>query len=737
MDTRRGPRRVAAAAVLALAILPSAARQRGRPLADVLSDLHARGLNLIYTTAVVEPGMIVEREPTATEPRKALDEVLAPLGLEAKDDPSGAILIVRASAGKAPPEDRPTSRWVEAIVVTPGRHEIVPQDVTAPRTLDGEDVTTLPTLGSDPVRAVSLLPGIASSDASAVFHPRGADSRGVAVILDGLELYDPFHLDGFLRPFSFIDGRSIDSVSVTTGGFTADRGDRNGGFVEMSTAAGQEEPVTEIEVGTLNSRVSYATPTEMGRVLVAGRYLYPEAAVDSIAFASDGFRPALGDLYVKAGLLETPGTVLSAHALIAADKAKLSEPDTVERVEAESRSAVVWLRHVRAWSEQVTTELILSAGTHHGRRSGVADPMDLAIAVEDDRDVRHAGLRADATWTIDPESALRGGVESRLQTVDFAYASGPAAAMNSLAIDRSGASLAAYVAYRRALAPGFIAEGGLRWDRQTYTGDRQWSPRLNFVWRPGARDEIRLAAGSFAQSLRIQELRIEDGETDYRHPEVSKQIGLTWAHRFAAAWTIRIDAYLHRLSQVQPRWENLYKPVELFPEAEPDRVLVSPTSARLEGIEFLVTGDPRASLTWSASYTWSSAADVIDGVFVPRSWDQPHAGSVLFAYHFKPGWFVAADTIVHTGWPTTPVALVDGEPVAGPRNAERLPTYARLDLKCGRTIETRNGSVHLELSVLNATDRDNACCLDEVLPTGVTYDSWLGITPAIQVMWKF
>ncbi|HZN54577.1 MAG TPA: TonB-dependent receptor [Candidatus Polarisedimenticolaceae bacterium] len=727
---------------LALAILPASARLRGRPLEDVLDDLRGRGLSLIYSSAVVEPSMVVLREPKEKkDPRKILDEILAPLGLEAKDDRSGAILIVRAAGaapnGSAPHQERPKSAWVEDIVVTPGRHEIVPQDVTATRTLDGRDVTISPTLGSDPVRAVSLLPGIASSDASAAFYPRGAEAKDVAMILDGLELYDPFHLDGFLRPFSFIDGRSIESVSVTAGGFTAERGDRNGGFVEMSTAAASDEETIDVEVGTLNSRLAYATPTPLGPLLVSGRYWYPEAVSDSIAFASDGLQPALADVYVKGGLLATPTTVLTAHALLAADRATLREPDTLEQVDASSRTGTVWLRHVRAWSSAITTDAVVSYGSSVGNRDGVADPEDLAVTVRDEHSVNFAGLRADATWAIDPESELRGGIEGRMLGAEMAYVSGTEGAMTALAAERSGASLAAYAAYRRTLARPLTAEAGLRWDRQTYTGDRQWSPRLNLAWRPGDRDEVRLAAGRFAQSVRIHELRLADGETTYRPPELSEQLGLTYGHRFQAPWTLRIDAYIHRLSNVHPRYENLYKPVELFPEAEPDRVLVAPESARLEGIELAAGGDPRASLTWLASYTWSSATDLVDGRTVPRSWDQPHAGKVLVAYRWQPGWFVAADATVHTGWPTTPVTLVAGEPVAGPRNSARLPTYARLDLKGGRTIETQRGSIRLELSVLNATDRDNACCLDEVLPTGVTYDSWLGITPAMQVVWRF
>jgi hypothetical protein len=147
--------------------------------------------------------------------------------------------------------------------------------------------------------------------------------------------------------------------------------------------------------------------------------------------------------------------------------------------------------------------------------------------------------------------------------------------------------------------------------------------------------------------------------------------------------------------------------------------------------------------------------DRIVGVDVPRSWDQTHAGGVLLAYRWRPGWFLSASGTVHTGWPTTPVTgvmvtLPDGsteiQAVPGPRNSLRFPTYARLDLKAGRAIATAKGNVRIELSIMNATDRQNACCIDEVrfaeVPGGgvhrtTVYDYWLGITPSLQVLWTF
>ena len=82
----------------------------------------------------------------------------------------------------------------------------------------------------------------------------------------------------------------------------------------------------------------------------------------------------------------------------------------------------------------------------------------------------------------------------------------------------------------------------------------------------------------------------------------------------------------------------------------------------------------------------------------------------------------------------------------GPRNSARFPTYARLDLKTGRAITTAKGSLRVELSIVNVTDRKNVCCVDEVQlqerPDGgidgtTTYDDRLGITPSLQILWTF
>ena len=54
--------------------------------------------------------------------------------------------------------------------------------------------------GGDVTSAIERLPGVTTADQSAALHIRGSSTSDVAMVLDGLELYDPFHLQSFQDP---------------------------------------------------------------------------------------------------------------------------------------------------------------------------------------------------------------------------------------------------------------------------------------------------------------------------------------------------------------------------------------------------------------------------------------------------------------------------------------------------------------------------------------------------------
>lgn len=741
---------------MAFAIVPAQAAMRpagpfkGRPLLEALEILQQRGLPLVFSTATISPDLVVTEEPRSKDPRALLDELLAPHGLEARAGPGGLLVVVAAPA--APPA--PLRGHVEQIVVTPGQQTLVPSDQSERVTLEKEEILSAPAIGGDVSRVLELLPGIAAADNSASFHARGGDDRDVSMVLDGLELYEPFHLLSFQSPFSLVDTANVDRIEYLPGSFTAEYGDRHGGFVELSTAPPPDHD-TLIEMGTLNSRFAWAGTAGSTGIMASGRAWYPEMAVETLETGEDGLDPRFGDAYLKVSWSTLPRTILSVHALLGYDVVRFREPGGGESVDSDERSGHVWFRALRQWTPELLSETVLSAGWLDLLRDGVSEPEDASFSVQDDRSVDFYGVAHQMSWRFTGSQLLRGGFQIRPIRGDYVYRSDEPGAGTRATLDPSGTSYGFFLAHRAALSSHVATEVGLRWDGQTFTQDEQFSPRLNVTWRPADGTEVRLGVGKYTQSQRIHELNIQDGETSFHTAELAFQTALTIQQRLTDGLRLRVDGWYRSLSSVQPRYENLFNPVELFPETEPDRVRVAPSAARMRGAEVMLQGKSGTRFHWWAGYTWSAAEDVIGGDAVPRSWDQTHAAKFLVGWRPTQAWSLALTGSAHTGWPTTPVTAtsaplpgggVDVIPIVGERNSERLPDYLRFDLRVARAFELPAARVQLTLDVLNLTNRDNACCVDDFLfepqPDGSvrvepTLDDWLGITPSFSVRVEF
>ena len=218
---------------------------------------------------------------------------------------------------------------------------------------------------------------------------------------------------------------------------------------------------------------------------------------------------------------------------------------------------------------------------------------------------------------------------------------------------------------------------------------------------------------------------------------------------------LRVEAYQRRISNPRSRYENLFQPVEIFPEIETDRILIAPESGEAQGLEVFLRGSV-GRLEWWANTTWARVRDRIDGRDVPRRIDQPFAFNLDFNIRAGRHWNVNLAWRYHTGWPTTAVMgelEEDGEgeleavPVLGPLNAERLPDYHRLDLRASREWRRRRGVLGFFIDVQNVYDRQNVAGYDSdfefvVLANGdveVTADQevWSRILPSFGITWEF
>jgi hypothetical protein len=112
-------------------------------------------------------------------------------------------------------------------------------------------------------------------------------------------------------------------------------------------------------------------------------------------------------------------------------------------------------------------------------------------------------------------------------------------------------------------------------------------------------------------------------------------------------------------------------------------------------------------------------------------------------------WHATLAAAYHTGWPTTPVEVVDAdapdaEIVLGRRNSLRFDDYASVDARVSRDFDLSHGELTVFAEVTNAFNRDNPCCVDysyEYRGDTVVLESeeqhWLPVVPSVGVLWKY
>jgi len=738
----------------------------GRPLADVLREFNERGLQLVYSTDLVPPSLVVKREPDAGDGLAVLGQLLAEHGLRAEQVADGVYAIVRAPAGAvaaAPPSATVPVASLESVVISASRYSLAAEIPEVHTFLTQAQLDAIPRLGEDSLKAVQRLPGAATNGLSGLAHIRGGDQDEMLVLLDGLALYEPFHLRLLQSPVSLLDERIVDGLDVYTGGYTAEYGDRMSAIVDARSLRPQAERYHELGLSLFHASALASHRFDEGR----GQWLASvrRSNLDIVADAmnSDLGEPQYLDGFARVDYAFSDSTRGSLHLLLASDNAKVSNSAGTEEADAEYRNAYLWATLEHDWSARLKGRAVLSYTDVSSERSGVVDePGRRSGSVDDERDYDVLGLRFDGSYATD-RWLHRFGIDLRSLSATYDYAGhvrfepgypfpgSPGAQVDrELAPSPSGAHVAAYYTTRWQWSDALVAELGLRWDHQTYAddSDSQFAPRLNLAW--SLREGTRLLAswGRFQQFQGIEQLQVEDGVDSFQPTQYADHRVLGLEQRLGAGFTLRAEAYRKDYGRPKFRFENLFDPLSLAPELRWDRVRIAPRSARAEGVELLLTRT--ADDPWSGwfSYAWSRAMDRVDGRDVRRGWDQSHAVSAGAGWSDGP-WRATAAATWHTGWPVTPVGVVDTAAgpavIVGPRNAARYGYFGSIDLRISREFAVSRGSLTAFVEVTNALDRRNPCCTDfdyEVAADGsVVLEQelrhWLPLVPSIGVLWKF
>ena len=543
---------------------------------------------------------------------------------------AGVYIVVRDStprvADSTAERDAPPSRSeVETVVVSASRYSISRDMAGSTFSIDQRTIQNLPDIGEDPIRATQRLPGTAASGASAQTHFRGGEQNEVGIMLNGLWLFDPFHIRDYQSIFSTIDARAIDGVEVYTGGFPARYGDRMSGLVLMNSLESESARHNEIGISVFNtSFLTVGAESGHGWLLSARR-----GNLDLVIDPKFG-RPSYFDLFGEYTIDLGANAKLSINVLYADDLVELvleTDPEEREQVTSDTQNAQIWLRLDSNWSPRLASHTVLSFVDYRNRRDGIAnDPSKFIAATRDHRKVQQIGLRQDWMWKASNRHRMHWGFNVRRDDAHYSYDGnaqffGLPSRFDRPNINRSetaapaGGTYALWLSDRWRIGDRSTLEWGIRWDDQTYTNlssDSQLSPRFSFLFRPWTDGELRVSLGRYHQSQPVQSLQIEDGITTFWPAQQADHFIVGFHQRLREGLSIRAELFHKEIRDPRPRFENLYDPLGIMPELQADRVRLEPTWARAQGFELSINRSLGA-WDWWATYTLSKVSDRIRG----------------------------------------------------------------------------------------------------------------------------
>jgi outer membrane receptor protein involved in Fe transport len=774
-------RSLIAALVACILVMPAHAADtvwRGESLSGYIEQLAGQGIRVIYNDSLLTDDLRVVDEPSGDDPLESLRSALQPHGLTLVAGPGDNWLVVRDPDAKPLPvevdavEEPVSADILPEVIVSSSRYNIRYQQSGSHTFLDRDFASNLPDVGEDALRSIDRMPGVASGGVSTRSHVRGGVENEQLIILDGLRLYEPYHLKDFHAISTIIDQNAIDGIDFYTAGYQARYGDRMSGVMDIGLRARPEETQIELGISFFNTSVLSTGRfglNQRGDWLVSAR----RSNLDIVSRAiKKGYgSPEFEDVLTHFGWQWSDRTYVAANFLYSHDSLALSQADDSENATAKYRNNVAWLKVVTDWTDTISSTTILSATDIANGRDGVTDiPNTVTGAVTDSRDFSSFGIKQDWLITASENWTFRAGVEFKLLDAEYDYDSILAIAspfdqilenqpflQRSISTKPEGEQYAGYIEARWRLRENVILDMGLRFDRQTYSvadSNEQLSPRLNLLYQPHDRTELRMGIGRFYQAQEINELQISGGLVDFFPPQYSDHVVASALHHFAADIDLRFEVYQKSYRSLIPRFENAFNALVLLPELQIDRTRLDADESLVQGAEITLSGGvDKISARWWLGYVWSSAEDSLGTEDVKRSWDQTHA--VKFGANTDVGkWNISVAGTWHSGWPKTELLVETVQFPAGgselvatttPRNSLNYDDFHTLDIRASREFQLANSELIAFVEISNVVNRENACCTaysmsvnsagESVLVT--ESEQWLPLVPSIGVLWKF
>jgi hypothetical protein len=638
---------------------------------------------------------------------------------------------------------------VRTVATLPERTRFEEQATPSVVSISAAEVRRVPAIGeADLLRSVSLLPGVvARNDFSAGFNVRGGEADQNLVLLDGIPIYNPFHLGGLFG--TFID-KAVSSVDVLTGAFPARYGGRLSSVLDVKSLEETRRGAHgTAEVSLLSSSLFGGGSVEQGKLSwnVAARRTYADKVVEWLRGSND-FPYHFQDTQLRARLLLPGGGTLGLTAYAGKDLLYYQDESTElvslpgGPVETPDDNTVTF-----DWGNRLaglTLDQPLGARTTLSQRLAYSRfdthfdlPGQSVFLGQSVDELQLSGAlthaRAHHTLSTGYEAAAYRTSYREQIAVDAGNGSDEVTFPDPLATDgdttmRQRPAMAALFA-EDLWKPNerWLVRAGLRGE---YVAGANWlglSPRASVKYFVSPRLAFMASGGRYTQWMRAMRnedlpLRVFDlwlGSDEHIPVSSSTQLVLGGERWLSDTRFLRVEAY-------GKTYDRLAEPASTVdPRIRPS--LLRYYDGRSYGVDVYLRQLERNGFSGWIAYSYGVTTRERNGLSYWPAHDRRHNANLVTTYAPSGSrWALGSHLGLATGTPYTGWAGVmnrwrydpirnawggpasDGtEDVRGPRNGERFPFYWRLDLSAERRFEIGGAAIKPYLNIINVFNRKN------------------------------
>ncbi len=618
---------------------------------------------------------------------------------------------------------------MQSIVVTPGNFSISQRQTAKQQLIQKERIEALPASLNDICRVIQIMPGVTfSDDYSAHFHVRGGKQSENLILLDGMEIFDPYHLKHIGGAVGVMNMDLIEDLAILTGGFSAKYGDKLSSVVTLTNRNGTPEKFRgNIGGGGTGASLILEGPLPRGSWLFSYRKSFLKEAAEILNPTDYTFSPSFYDLQSKLAFSINQNNQLLVNILYSRDDTYLEkwrQDSELYSNYGNSYYGIVWHS---IFSSKVFSELVISRGQNFWDNQigkDKAEQLDLVENVvqwhlnyqpvanyEIESGFTYKNIHYDYELTT-PELSMD---QNQLEELIESY-------YGSTNLHPRTYKLAFYGLNKFKLWRSLYANLGVRYDYFEYNQDHQWSPRVGLAYSLSRQTILRAAWGEYYQAPVYTELARKKGADINPVAEKAEHYVLGVEHFFDRQSGIRIEGYTKRLRRMIGHYLEISDS-----SAQPILHYGNPNTGSCRGVEVFLNGKLGPRLACWLSYAYSVAR--IEACFVdweqqaivkkniPRFTDQPHSFSLFLTYQLPRAWELNLKWRYLSGIPFTariPKLDTNDNPYwgYGESNSVRYPAYHRLDFRLGKKFKFQKYQISAFLEIKNLYNQKNVFLYD-------------------------